>query len=157
MSCITNQNQFIWIKKHEYNWHRVIWKNRCQHILVHLMVKVYKIKMFLNRHDWWTIPHVFSFCTYLYSFTIKLLLLFKEVEPNNRAEDSLGSLFQCRAGPTWRCTGTSLHTGVWRAVPDYSWRSAQNTGCAAPSWSSAAVRGKPLYTQRERGRKMEKN
>lgn len=54
----------------------------------------------------------------------------------------------CRAVPTWRCMGTSLHTGAWRAVPDYSWSSALNTGCAAPSWSSTAVRGKPLHRDR---------
>lgn len=65
----------------------------------------------------------------------------------------VGGMFRCRAVPTWRCTGTSLHTGAWRADPDYSWSSALNTGCAAPSWSSAAVRGKPLHTERERGGK----
>lgn len=59
----------------------------------------------------------------------------------------------CFVVPTWRCTGTSLHTGVWRAVPDYSWSSALNTGCAAPSWSSAAVRGKPLHQERKRNGK----
>lgn len=52
---------------------------------------------------------------------------------------------RCLVAPTWRCTDTSLHTGVWRAAPDCSWSSALNTGCAAPSWSSAAVRGKPLH------------
>lgn len=45
---------------------------------------------------------------------------------------------------TWRCTDTSLHTGAWRAAPGCRWSSALNTGCAAPSWSSAAVRGTPL-------------
>ena len=73
---------------------------------------------------------------------------------------SCGS-FKCWLGvvaaPTWCCTGTSLHTGAWRAAPDYSWSSALNTGCAAPSWSSAAVRGKPLHPERKTERRRERS